>query len=153
VVAGSIRLVRELGEPLGEIRWPASVALAPFSATLAPRAHELLILAYSDGGGSVPGDFDRWWAMTRHDSEFDAKLCFCAMKQNELVGFALCWTTAFIKDLVVHPHYRSEGIGAALLGTALHVFHARGAALAALKVHADNDAARRLYERVGFREG
>jgi ribosomal protein S18 acetylase RimI-like enzyme len=91
--------------------------------------------------------------MTRHDSEFEAGLCFCAVREGELVGFALCWTSNFVKDLVVHPLSRSQGTGAALLSTALHAFRGRGAAVAALKVQATNHRARRLYERLGFREG
>ena len=147
-----IRLVRDLSQPIGEIRWPVGVGLQPFSATLAPRAHALLRDCYENGYGIVPVDFDAWWAATRHDSEFDASLCFCAVQNGNLVGFALCWTSAFVKDIGVSSQFRRQGIGEALLRTAFHSFRLRGAPTLALKVQPDNDTARRLYGKLGFRE-
>jgi ribosomal protein S18 acetylase RimI-like enzyme len=147
-----VRLTRDLKLPSGEAHWPAAVTLAPFGAALAPKAHALLVLAYARGGGAVPEAFDSWWAATRHDPEFDAGLCFCAVDGTELVGFALCWNSAFVKDLVVHPHYRGLGIGEGLLRTAFSAFKQRGFEEIALKVQPDNMRARRLYARVGFRK-
>jgi ribosomal protein S18 acetylase RimI-like enzyme len=150
-VVESLRLVRDLTEPIGEVRWPALVRLVPFSAALAPQAHRLLALAYRSDAGTVASAFDSWWATTRHDPEFDAGLCFCALRRDHLVGIALCWTSFFVKDLAVHPGFRRRGTGEALLSSALHAFRARGAGVASLKVHADNDRALRLYRRLGFR--
>jgi ribosomal protein S18 acetylase RimI-like enzyme len=149
----SIRLVRDLGMAVGDARWPAGIALVPFHATLAPRAHALLRRGYAAGGGSVPAEFDSWWAETRYDSEFDANLCFVAAAGGEPVGFALCWTSAFIKDIAVDPAFQRQGIGEALLHTAFTAFARRGAATVMLKAHADNGIALRLYRRLGFREG
>jgi ribosomal protein S18 acetylase RimI-like enzyme len=146
-------LTRELSQPAGDLAWPAGVTPAPFSAALAPKAHALLKRAYADGFGSVPQDFDDWWATTRHDSEFDPALCLCAVRDEELVGFALCWTSAFVKDLVVHPDMRRQGVGEALLRSAFEAFRRRGAPQIRLKVRSENMAARRLYARVGFRKG
>lgn len=149
----SYRLVRDLSVPVGDVRWPPGVSLAPFSATLAPKAHALLLEGYAEGAGTVPADFDSWWAVTRHDPEFDASLCFCAVDGDRLVGFALCWTSGFVKDIAVAADARGQGIGEALLRTALLAFKERGLSEVALKVHADNMAARRLYARLGFRKG
>jgi ribosomal protein S18 acetylase RimI-like enzyme len=152
-VAGYLRLVRDLTDGPGEApRWPQGVTLAPFNATLAPAAHALLVECYCDGYGSVPVAFDTWWATTRHDPEFDASLCFCAMRDGRLVGFALCWTSAFIKDFVVAPEGRRQGLGAAMLQHILAAFRARGAGEVALKVVEENAAALRLYHRLGFRQ-
>jgi ribosomal protein S18 acetylase RimI-like enzyme len=146
-------LTRDLSQQVGEIRWPQGIALMPFSAALAPKVHALLQLAYENGFGTVPQDFDTWWAATRHDSEFEANLCFAAMRGDELVGFALCWTSAFVKDLVVHPSARGAGLGEALLRTAFIAFKDRGSTEVRLKVQPDNMTARRLYARAGFRKG
>jgi ribosomal protein S18 acetylase RimI-like enzyme len=152
-MAEAVRLVRDLTGPLAAPRWPAGIRLAPLGATLAPRAHALLRAAYAQGFGSVPQNFDTWWPPTRHDPEFDAALCFCAVAEETLVGFALCWTSGFVKDIAVAPPQRRRGIGAALLDAAATTFQQRGLTRLALKVHADNVGARRLYARLGFRDG
>ena len=152
-MTGHLRLVRDLGAQVPGPVWPADVAPTTFSASVAPRVHDLMQRAYADGGGSVPPAFDAWWAATRHDTEFDAGLCFVAAKAEQPVGFALCWTSGFLKDLVVDPAWQGHGIGTALLRTALQALKARGHREAALKVHADNERARRLYAANGFVDG
>ncbi len=56
-----------------------------------------------------------------------------------------------IQNLGVVPAYRGRGLGEALLLQALHGFRLRGLALGLLEVTAQNEAAVRLYRRVGFR--
>ncbi|MCC6507495.1 MAG: GNAT family N-acetyltransferase [Pirellulaceae bacterium] len=56
-----------------------------------------------------------------------------------------------IQNLGVHPDYRDQGIGRALLARALEGFRAVGCTHAQLEVTVQNTAAVRLYERVGFR--
>jgi ribosomal protein S18 acetylase RimI-like enzyme len=150
-VPGYVRLVRDLVRmPVGARHWPDWATLTPLTPALAPEAHALLVECYRTGYGSVPMDFDLWWAATRHDPEFDANLCFCVVQDEHLVGFELCWTSGFIKDLVVLPFLRHQGVGEALLRHAFATFKARGATEVALKVEADNLAAIRLYRKVGF---
>ena len=145
------RLVRSLETPIGDVRWPPSVELVPFSAKLAPAAHQLLGKVYENGRfGSVPEGFDTWWAAVRHDSEFDASLCFCAVDGNVLAGFALCWTSSFVKDFGVMSFHRHQGVGEALMRTVFHAFKQRGFKQVALKVRSDNTAAKRFYGRLGF---
>jgi ribosomal protein S18 acetylase RimI-like enzyme len=150
-LADVIRLVRSLEIPIGDVRWPPSVELAPFSAKLAPAAHQLLGKVYENGRfGSVPEGFDTWWAAVRRDSEFDASLCFCAVDGDVLVGFALCWTSSFVKDFGVMSFYRRQGVGEALMRTAFRAFNQRGCKEVALKVRSDNATAKRFYGRLGF---
>lgn len=149
----NLRLVRDLTGPPIAAHWPAGVRPVPFSATLAPRAHALLKAAYANDFGRVPEHFEAWWATTRHDPEFDAALCFCALADDELAGFALCWTSGFVKDIAVAAAHRHRGIGTALLDTAAAAFQQRDTRALALKVVAENVAAQRLYARLGFREG
>lgn len=56
-----------------------------------------------------------------------------------------------IQNLGVTPAYRGRGLGLALLLKALHGFQQSGLGRAFLEVTAQNDAAVRLYRRVGFR--
>jgi len=149
-LSGYVRLIRDLSAPIAEPHWPPGIALAPFSTALAPAAHALLLECYRTGYGTVPEAFDTWWAATRHDPEFDAGLCFCVTQGDRLTGFALCWTSAFIKDLAVAPAFRHRGLGEALLLETLSTFHARGATEVALKVATGNAPALRLYHRAGF---
>lgn len=56
-----------------------------------------------------------------------------------------------IQNLGVHPEYRDQGIGRALLTMALKGFLSVGCTHAQLEVTVQNTAAIRLYERMGFR--
>src|SRR5262249_9195642 len=56
-----------------------------------------------------------------------------------------------IQNLGVTTAHRGRGIGSALLLQALHGFRSSGLGRALLEVTAQNDAAVRLYRRLGFR--
>jgi predicted GNAT family acetyltransferase len=56
-----------------------------------------------------------------------------------------------IQNLGVTPPHRGQGLGTALLLQALHGFRRAGLGRAFLEVTARNDAAVRLYRRLGFR--
>ncbi len=57
---------------------------------------------------------------------------------------------AYLYALRVRPEYRGRGIGTALVREAEALLRERGFARALISVAKDNDAARRLYERLGF---
>jgi ribosomal protein S18 acetylase RimI-like enzyme len=56
-----------------------------------------------------------------------------------------------IQNVGVVPAYRGRGLGTALVLKSLHAFRQAGLALGRLEVTADNEAAVRLYRRLGFR--
>ena len=56
-----------------------------------------------------------------------------------------------IQNLGVHPDYRDQGLGRALLASALEGFRSVGCTHVQLEVTVQNTAAVRLYERMGFR--
>jgi ribosomal protein S18 acetylase RimI-like enzyme len=134
-----------LGAPL----WPAAIDVRTFIPEDARSVHSLLEHGYRAGGGSVPA-FDVWLPEMLGDAEYDPELWFVAHDHSVLVGAVLCWTSAFVKDLVVQETWRGRGIGEALMRHAFRAFHARGVSAVELKVHADNEGAVRLYERLGF---
>ena len=77
-----------------------------------------------------------------------------ARSGETLVGFAGIWLMvdeAHITTFAVHPAWRRQGIGERLLLTLLDVSLARHAREATLEVRLSNVAARRLYEKYGFR--
>jgi ribosomal protein S18 acetylase RimI-like enzyme len=107
-------------------------------------AHAVLALGYWGGGGGAP-KFGKWWSQLRKDPEYDPALCFVAVDRNDVVGMIQCWTTAFVKDIAVHPRARRRGIGRALMLTAMAAFKARGATHVDLKVMEENEPAQQLY--------
>ena len=143
-------LKRDLAAPIPLPVWPDGVRLVRLEVTDVKAIHALLQRAYVSGFGSVEPDWLDWWEALRADSEFDRDLCFVAKSEDEVVGFCLCWTTSFVKDLVVAPEEQGRGIGEALLLAALLVLQARGATGVRLKVVTANAGARRLYARLGF---
>ncbi|UVF19830.1 GNAT family N-acetyltransferase [Microvirga terrae] len=149
-----LRLRRALTGPLPEPVWPAGIRPVPFEPDRhARQVHALLVEAYSRGGGYVE-PFTIWWPSLRDDSEFDPALVVVAVNaQDEIVGVAQCWTSAFVKDLAVAPAMRRQGLGSALLRQAFRALQGRGAAFVDLKVDADNPSgALRLYRSLGFDE-
>lgn len=60
--------------------------------------------------------------------------------------------THWLHAVYVHPDGRGTGASAALLRGAIEGARASGATRIALWVHSANPPARRLYERIGFRE-
>jgi ribosomal-protein-alanine N-acetyltransferase len=71
-----------------------------------------------------------------------------------IVGFAGIWLMvdeAHVTTFAVHPAWRRRRIGERLLVAVLDLAVARGAREATLEVRLSNLAARRLYEKYGFR--
>ena len=136
--------------PLDEPIWPDGVRVRTFTPADAAALHALLAQGYRNGGGSVEA-FDTWLPQMTTDEEFDPSLWFLAESGPTLAGAVLCWTSAFVKDVVVHESWRRRGVGEALMRHAFRAFAARGAEAVDLKVQASNAGAAALYERVGMR--
>ena len=107
-------------------------------------------LGYQEGGGRVPA-LDVWQQRFETDPEYDPTLCFIALDAEGIVGVCQCWTSAYIKNLVVHPRAQGQGLGRALLLHAFKVFQQRREGFVDLKVLEDNLRAQRLYESAGMR--
>ena len=78
-----------------------------------------------------------------------------AGRADEIVGFVCFWVVfeeLRLMDVAVDPKVRRQGIAARLVGCALKFGVDSGARRALLEVRSSNVAARRLYERFGFRE-
>ena len=70
-----------------------------------------------------------------------------------VAGFCAFWLVfdeIHINNLAMRPQYRAQGIGTALLTRVIEEGKQLGARRATLEVRASNEAARRLYERLGF---
>jgi len=147
-----IALRRDLTAPIPAPAWPDGAGPVAFEVGDLKAIHVLLRRAYANGFGRVAPDWLDWWEALRADTEFDPALCFVARAEGEVTGFCLCWNSSFVKDLVVAPEWQGRGLGAALLATAMTALRGRGADEVQLKVVTANIGARRLYERMGFKQ-
>jgi ribosomal protein S18 acetylase RimI-like enzyme len=140
---------RELGEGVADVVWPADVRQVQFTDQTAAAVHQLLVLGREHGGGRV-ADFAAWLDAFDSDPEFDGALCLILEDAQGVVAVAQCWTSAFIRNLVVHPRAHRRGLGLALLHRVFTTFRQRGEGHVDLKVMESNLRARRLYERAGM---
>jgi ribosomal-protein-alanine N-acetyltransferase len=73
--------------------------------------------------------------------------------RGEILGY-ICFWVVFeelrLMNLAVAPSARRRGLATALVRHAVTLGRERGARRAVLEVRASNEAARRLYERMGF---
>ena len=143
-------LRRDLTGSLPAPQWPADIQLDHYREAMAPAIHAVLSLAQEQGGGRV-GSLEHWRQQFVTDAEFDPTLCLVASNAEGILGVAQCWTSAFIKNLSVHPCAQGQGLGRALLLHSFQVFKQRGEPYVDLKVLESNLRARQLYESAGMR--
>lgn len=129
--------------------WPLSLRQVAFGTDNASAVHRLLVLGSQHGGGGV-AEFNTWRNAFQTDPEFDARLCFVVEDALGVVAVAVCWTSAFIRHLVVDPRVRRRGVGLALLNQVFQAFAQRREGYVDLNVMESNVAARRLYECAGM---
>jgi len=140
---------RDLHADLPDIRWPDGVEVSTYRAQSAAAVHALMQLGHREGGGRVPA-LEVWQQRFESDPEYDPALCFVANDTDGVVGVAQCWTSSYIKNLVVHPRLQGRGLGRALLLNAFKVFQQRREGFVDLKVLESNLRAQRLYESAGM---
>ena len=143
-------LRRDLTGSLPAPQWPAGIELDHYRAELAPAIHSVLRLTQDQGGGRV-ASLEQWQHQFITDAEFDPTLCLVASNADGVLGVAQCWTSAFIKNLSIHPCAQGQGLGRALLLQAFAMFKQRGESYVDLKVLESNVRARQLYESAGMR--
>ncbi|MEE4096332.1 GNAT family N-acetyltransferase [Pseudomonas viridiflava] len=137
---------RDLTAALPHAPWPPGVTCVSLTPRHSLQAHRLLTQSHLLEDGQWLRHPD-WLDAFEHNPEFDRSRCFVAIDSDHVLGVINCWTSAFIKDLAVHPDDRNRGIGTALLH---HLFvHLKrcGEAAVDLKVMENNLIARRLYEK------
>ncbi|WP_448652874.1 GNAT family N-acetyltransferase [Pseudomonas fluorescens] len=142
-------LRRDLTPHLPAPQWPADIRLAHYRDELAPAIHAVLRMTQEQGGGRV-ASLEQWQHQFVTDAEFDPTLCLVASNGDGILGVAQCWTSAFIKNLSIHPGAQGQGLGRALLLHAFEVFKQRGEPYVDLKVRESNQRARQLYESAGM---
>ena len=142
-------LRRDLTPHLPAPQWPADIRLEHYRDELAPAIHAVLRMTQEQGGGRV-ASLEQWQHQFVTDAEFDPTLCLVASNGHGILGVAQCWTSAFIKNLSIHPGAQGQGLGRALFLHAFEVFKQRGEPYVDLKVRESNQRARQLYESAGM---
>lgn len=142
-------LRRDLTGSLPAPQWPANTRLDHYRDELAPAIHAVLSMTQNSGGRRV-ASLEEWQQRFITDAEFDPTLCLVASNADGILGVAQCWTSAFIKNLSIHPCAQGQGLGRALLLHTFHVFKQRGEPYVDLKVLESNLRARQLYESAGM---
>jgi [ribosomal protein S18]-alanine N-acetyltransferase len=101
--------------------------------------------------------FTNPWTREMYVAELENHgISYCFLARNErgtVVGFCAFWRVLddlHINNVAVAPASRGGGVGTALLREVLREGARLGARRATLEVRRSNEAARRLYERLGF---
>ena len=129
------------------------VARPPLKLRIAPMGVEDLPAVHAIERAS----FDSPWPADAYRSELETnRLAHYLVVQaaDAIVAYAGVWLMvdeAHIITFAVHPTWRRQRIGERLLLAVLDLAHDAGAHEATLEVRLSNLAARRLYEKFGFR--
>lgn len=96
------------------------------------------------------------WSRELFEAELKRDLAryFVAEEEGRVAGYLGYWEVpqeAHIINLAVAPAFRNRGIGGKMLEYCMEFARKKGAQLATLEVRESNEAARRMYEKNGFR--
>lgn len=96
-----------------------------------------------------------WWAELAERPRRSYVVAVEDDRPEQVLGYAgldHAGEVADVMTIAVAPDAQSRGVGATLLGWLVTRARACGAAYLMLEVRADNEPARRLYDRFGFRQ-
>ena len=109
---------------------------------------EALSRLEQDSGGA------RWSAASLQEELHNANArVLVATRQNEILGFAVCWLVpgeAQLQNIVVARGHRRQGIGSRLLREVIALARRNESEQLILELRPSNVAARFLYENSGF---
>ncbi|OAT79958.1 ribosomal protein S18-alanine N-acetyltransferase [Desulfotomaculum copahuensis] len=98
------------------------------------------------------------WSREAFDYELtqnDFAIYLVALNGEQVAGYAGLWLIldeAHVTNVAVHAAFRGRGLGMMLMLELMRRAALAGAARMTLEVRASNHTARRLYERLGFKE-
>ena len=157
---GAVRVFRELrielAAPPPAPVWPDGLRVVPFDPERhAPGFHAAQQEAFADHWDYSPRDFEAWSTAHLRIERFDPTLWCVVRAGDEIAAGTISTGDTFgggwIHALFTRRPWRTQGVGAALLGDAFARFWARGERSIGLGVDAANDTgAFRLYERAGM---
>ncbi|MFL5911868.1 MAG: GNAT family N-acetyltransferase [Gaiellaceae bacterium] len=113
------------------------------------------VLAVDAASFSPFWQLDDWSLQDAIEATPAARFRVALDRRDALVGYAVSGRTqrrGYLQRLAVHPAARGHGLGAALVLDGLRWMRRRSVERAVVNTQLENEAARRLYLRLGFRE-
>ena len=97
------------------------------------------------------------WSVTSIETELTSRLSlwYVAMEGDKVVGYVGSQTVideSDVMNIAVHPDFRRQGIGEALLETLADALREKGSRGLTLEARVSNTPAVSLYEKAGFRQ-
>ena len=151
-------LHRELGSEPTAGEAPPGVSLRPLDVERdAPAVHALDAAAFAGQPGYQPESLAAFTEQHLRAHDVDPRLSLVAERDGRIAGFLLARRrepehAGYVDVLAVEPAAQRQGVGSALLASAITGFAAAGLAAAELMVSSKNPRALRLYERHGLAE-
>lgn len=94
-------------------------------------------------------------SITQEITENRSAVYLCAMADGKAIGYAGMWhicDEGHITNIAVHPEFRRNGVGCALMEALLKAAKELGISALTLEVKKSNYSAQRLYKKYGFTE-
>jgi ribosomal-protein-alanine N-acetyltransferase len=113
------------------------------------------VLAVDAASFSPFWQLDEWSLQDAIDATPSTRFRVATEGRGTVVGYAVSGRTqrrGYLQRLAVHPASRGRGMGAALVLDGLRWMRRRGVERAIVNTQLENEDARRLYLRLGFRE-
>jgi len=145
-----------------DLSHPLSHPVLPFDVSYftwtSERAHDFFTVyaaAFRERPGFPGWSEAEWVQWTSDDPDFRPNLSFLAVVQGQTVGFItnaeeMNAQHGFIIQVGVHPQWRGQGLGAALISRSLQAWKEAGKKSVLLDVNVNNPGALHLYQQLGF---
>ena len=113
------------------------------------------VLAVDEASFSPFWQLDEWSLQEAIDATPATRFRVAVDGDGRVVGYAIAGRTqrrGYLQRLAVHPSAQGRGLGTELVADGLHWMRRRAVERAVVNTQLGNEAARRLYLRLGFRE-
>jgi len=129
---------------------PSGLAFSSWGQADPARFYAVYQAAFRDRPGFPGWTQARWVEWISDDEDFRAQWTLLATLGGTDAGFIAGEATGWIAQMGVVPSARGHGIGAQLIGEAVHRMRSAGEASITLNVNINNPHAVALYRRLGF---
>jgi len=145
----------DLSQALPQVTLPIEVTYALWEPEQTHDFFRMYHASFCERPGFPDWSEAQWIDWTANDPSFRPDLSMLAIVQEQVVGFV---TSAedeeeqqgYLIQIGVHPQWRAQGLGAALLARSLHAWREAGREAVILHVNSNNPGAMHLFQQLGF---